>query len=499
MDFLQQMNLGGMIGSVVGAVVILIVTFVIAAILKAGVRRGLSRTSLNQRMNASTGKGYDLENIIASVVFYFVMIIGLSAALNQLNLNAVSAPFANMVNQVLTFVPNFVGAVALGVIGWALGTVARSSIKAALDKTSLDEKLSAEAGIQPMSQTLSDVVFWFIMLIFLPMVLGKLGLNGLLEPVTNMVGKILDFIPNAIFAIGVFALGYVIAKILRTITTNLVAGLNVQALAARAGIGDHTQLPKIAGSVVFLMVIITTLIVSLNILNVEVISRPATNMLNEIMMAIPNLIFAGLILGVSYYVIRFVASLVKEVLASTPVDALPEKLGLQAMLGDKKVSDLVSGLLVFFVMLFASIEAANRLGFSRVSDLIALFIQFGADILLGAVIMMVGFWLANTVAAVVERSEQGSKFLANVVRVLIMGLILAMGLRAMGIADSIVNLAFGLTLGSVAVAFALSFGLGGQEAAARYLRRLQDKIEAEQDAKVLENKTESDNQSSDRF
>ena len=60
-----------------------------------------------------------------------------------------------------------------------------------------------------------------------------------------------------------------------------------------------------------------------------------------------------------------------------------------------------------------------------------------------------------------------------------MGLVLAMGLKAMGIADSIVNLAFGLTLGAVAVAFALSFGLGGQEAAARLLRKLQDKVDEE--------------------
>ena len=35
----------------------------------------------------------------------------------------------------------------------------------------------------------------------------------------------------------------------------------------------------------------------------------------------------------------------------------------------------------------------------------------------------------------------------------------------MGIADDIVNLAFALTLGAIAVAFALSFGLGGREAA----------------------------------
>jgi hypothetical protein len=44
-----------------------------------------------------------------------------------------------------------------------------------------------------------------------------------------------------------------------------------------------------------------------------------------------------------------------------------------------------------------------------------------------------------------------------------------MGLRAMGIADDIVNLAFGLTLGAVAVAVALAFGLGGREAAGKMM------------------------------
>jgi hypothetical protein len=40
-----------------------------------------------------------------------------------------------------------------------------------------------------------------------------------------------------------------------------------------------------------------------------------------------------------------------------------------------------------------------------------------------------------------------------------------MGLRAMGLADNIVNMAFGFTLGAVAIAAALAFGLGGREAA----------------------------------
>jgi hypothetical protein len=60
-----------------------------------------------------------------------------------------------------------------------------------------------------------------------------------------------------------------------------------------------------------------------------------------------------------------------------------------------------------------------------------------------------------------------------------MGLVIAMGLRAMGIADSIVNMAFGLTLGAVAVAFALAFGLGGRAAADRLLAKWLDQADAQ--------------------
>lgn len=102
------------------------------------------------------------------------------------------------------------------------------------------------------------------------------------------------------------------------------------------------------------------------------------------------------------------------------------------------------------------------------------------SILLGAVILVIGFWLANIVANVVQRGEyNSSRWLGNLVRILIMGLVIAMGLRAMGIADSIVNLAFGLTLGSVAVAFALAFGLGGRQPAERLLTDLIDKCQKE--------------------
>jgi len=53
----------------------------------------------------------------------------------------------------------------------------------------------------------------------------------------------------------------------------------------------------------------------------------------------------------------------------------------------------------------------------------------------------------------------------NIARIANLGLVLAMGLKSMGLADNIVNMVFGFSIGGVAIAAALAFGLGGRDAA----------------------------------
>jgi hypothetical protein len=77
--------------------------------------------------------------------------------------------------------------------------------------------------------------------------------------------------------------------------------------------------------------------------------------------------------------------------------------------------------------------------------------------------LLVGYFLSTL--AYNKLSQYGSAGIASIARFAILGLVLAMGLRAMGLADNIVNMAFGFTLGAVAIAVALAFGLGGREAA----------------------------------
>ena len=111
------------------------------------------------------------------------------------------------------------------------------------------------------------------------------------------------------------------------------------------------------------------------------------------------------------------------------------------------------------------------LGFSSVAELVTQFTGFAGQVVLGLIIFALGLYLANLAAQTIQASKAAqARLLALAARVSVLVLSGAMALRQMGLANEIVNLAFGLLLGAIAVAAALAFGLGGREIATRELQ-----------------------------
>jgi hypothetical protein len=420
----------------------------------------------------------DLETGIAKGGYYIALLLVLIGFFNALDLYLVSGPLQSLVDQVFAYAPRLAAGGLLIVLAWVLAMISRKLVTKALSTTRLDEKISAEAGMRPFSENVGNVLYWLVILVFLPAILGALGLSGLLSPVQDMVDKLLAIVPNIFAAVIIGLVGWFVARLLRDLVSNLLSAAGADALGQRAGLRKAMTLSRLIGLVVYILVFVPALIAALDALRVEAISRPATEMLGAFMAAIPGIFGAAVILAVAWFVATFVGSLVSELLAGVGLNEFPAKLGFRAALPEQASASNIAGkLIVFFAMVFAIVEAANRLGFTQVAELVATFIQFGASVLLGAVIILIGLWLSNLAAdAITGIGVQNARFFAGLARYGILGLVLAMGLRAMGIADDIVNLAFALTLGAVAVAVALAFGLGGREAAGRqmehWLRRL---------------------------
>jgi hypothetical protein len=466
-----QETLGATLPGVLGAVGILILGWFVAVAIRAGVKKGLGALQLNKRLGTTTGATMDIEGGTAAASYYLVLLLVLVGFFNALNLEVVSGPLRGLLDQVLAFVPKVVAGGVLLLVAWVLGTMVRTLVTKALQATNLDDKLSSSAGMSPMSDNLGNVLFWLIILLFLPAILGTLELDGLLAPVQEMVNEMLGMLPNIFGAIIIGLVGWFVAKIVRDLVSNLLAASGMDGLGEQAGLRGTMSLSRLVGLVTYILILVPALIAALQALNIEVITIPATQMLDSMMSAIPNIFAAAIILAVAFFVSRLISNLLSNLLGGMGFDHLPAKVGLgQVFQGAVTPSQIVGKIVVFFIMLFAIVEAASRLGFGQVSELVAMFIEFGGQVLLGSIIIGVGFWLSNFASQAIQRVEgSNAGVLAGIARFAILGLVLAMGLRAMGLADDIVNLAFGLTLGAIAVAVALSFGLGGREAAGKQM------------------------------
>lgn len=471
-------TLGAHLPNIAGALAVLILGWIIAVAARAGATHLLALLKVNQRIRESTDHALDVEGGIATGVFWLILLVTILGVLNALDLELVSDPFQVLVVQIFGYMPRLAAGTILVIVAWVVAMLLRALVARALEKTSLDDKLTQTAGMEPMSKNVGDVLFWLVILLFIPAILGAYNLGGLLAPVQGMVNKALGILPNVFGAAVIGFVGWLVAKVLRGLVVNLLAAAGADAAGHKAGLDQSVQVSRVVGTLVFIFIFIPSLIAALDALQIEAISRPATDMLGRILDAVPNLIAAGLILMVTWYVAKFASALVTRLLNSMGLDALPEKIGLPATFGKElKPSTLAGTLIMFFAMLFATVEAANQLQFTQVRDVVTTFIGFAGNILLGSIILLIGFWLANLAYSALTRAGGGTaSMLAHIARIAILALVIAMGLRAMGIADDIVNLAFALAFGAIAVAIALSFGLGGREAAGRQMEHWLSKL-----------------------
>ena len=507
MDFQEILNqmtqsFGAYIPKIIGAVVILIIGWIFALIVAAIVRGALRRTGLGNKIagwidGAGGIQGPEVSRKVGKGVFWLIMILVFVAIFQVLNLTMATEPLNSLLNQVFQFIPKLIGAVILLVIAWLIATIVRLIVSRALGAFRLDERISSgkegeeEQTSQeqriPLTQIIADGLYWLIFLLFLPAVLGALGLGGLLTPVQELFNKLLGYLPN-IFAAGlILVIGWFVARIVQRLLGNLLTAVNIDRLSERFRL--PVSLSSAIGTIVYVLILIPVILAALNALALEAITQPLSNMLNIILAALPNIFAAGVVLIVSYLLGRLVAGLIANLLTGVGFNSVMSWLGLgkapaegEVVEGKRTPSEVVGTLVLIGIMIFAIFEASSLLGFALLSDLLSNFAVFVGHIALGLIILGIGLFLANLVVKAIHASGTAqASLLAVVARVAIIGLIGAIALRQMGIANEIISIAFGLMLGSMAIAAAIAFGIGGRDIAARKLEEWSEAIKSKEE------------------
>lgn len=370
---------------------------------------------------------------------------------------------------------NILIALVILVLGWFIARFLSKLVSKLIKNTSYDQKVEDKTSFK-LSSLVGKLTFYFLMLFVLLAVLGRLGINEVLTPIENLLNSFVSVLPNILYASIVGIFGYFIAKIVSELVA-LAAG-SIEKIAVKMQMAEPTSLVDLLKRLVFIIVFIPILIQAIDLLDLEAISSPAKSMLTTFIDVIPNIIAAVVIIGLFFFVGRYVTNLLKDLLKSIGTDGFVDKLGLGSILGNQKPSALIGNIVFFFVMFIGIITGVEKLELLNLSDILNNLLELSGSIMFGLLIMVFGNYLSQLVFKSLSKSED-NKFVANVARWAILGMFLAISLRAMGIANEIVYLAFGLTLGAVAVAFALMFGLGGREAAGKHVAHILEKFRKE--------------------
>jgi len=351
---------------------------------------------------------------------------------------------------------------AILIVGLFVVKLAANLLKRVLTKIPALHRTRDDGSLTDFASPIVSLVKAVLTIFVLIAVLEHFGLMNVLDPLKSMASKFAAAVPNIIGAGVIAYAGWIIAKVLAQLASVALEKVD-ERVAERTG-NEEISLAKFGRALVFAVILLPVIVSALGVLNIPAISVPASTMIEKLMAAVPNIVGAAIILLVVYVAAKFVVFVLNGLLEGMKFDALPEKIGIDGLFTESFTpTRLVDIAIMFFSMLAAAAAAVNVLKIEVISDVFSSVLEFGAGLLIGGLILIIGNFLGTL--AYEKLTEHGSPGLANIARIAILGLVLAMGLKAMGLADNIVSMAFGFTLGSVAVAAALAFGLGGRDAA----------------------------------
>lgn len=351
---------------------------------------------------------------------------------------------------------------AILVVGLFIVKVFSNLLKRLLTRVPALHRTNEDGSVTDFVSPIVSLVKAVLTIFVLIAVLEHFGLMNVLDPLKAMASKFAAAVPNIIGAGVIAYAGWIIAKVLAQLAGVALEKVD-ERVAERTG-NEEISIAKFGRALVFAVILLPVIVSALGVLDIPAISVPASNMIEKLMAAVPNIVGAAIILLVVYVAAKFVVFVLNGLLEGMNFDALPEKIGIGGLFTESFTpTRLVDMAIMFFSMLAAAVAAVNVLQIEVISEVFAAVLEFGAGLLIGGLILIIGNFLGTL--AYEKLTKHGSPGLANIARIAILGLVLAMGLKAMGLADNIVSMAFGFTLGSVAVAAALAFGLGGRDAA----------------------------------
>ncbi|YAL81924.1 mechanosensitive ion channel [Dermacoccaceae bacterium W4C1] len=387
-----------------------------------------------------------------------------------------------------------VGAIIILLVTWIVAKLAKKAFGKLVERVPALRKVDGNG--QDIGSSLGQIASLLIWLFGLVALLALFQLDSALQPVQSLLTGVTAFLPKLIGAGLVFVIGAILAKVVRQLIEtalgavpfdnwlNKAKGAENAVTAEATGVDAPTppagnavsepigpRIASVLGTIAYALILIVVTISALQILGIQSISRPAEQMLNTIFDTIPAVVAALLLLALGGLIAKFTADILGQILNGFGLDSTLTKA--EILPEGKSATPVITKVVQVAIVLFFAVMAAQTLEFPQITSFLSEVLSLGGRVVFGAAIIAAGVFVANLLAKVL--SGQGGT--ATVVKIATIVLFTAMGLKYMGIADSIIELAFGALVVGGAAAAALAFGLGGRDAAAKQLEKVQSKAD----------------------
>lgn len=358
-------------------------------------------------------------------------------------------------------------------ITWALAKGAKWAFAKMVDQIAFFRRGTSSG--ESVGMALGKIVSLLIWLVGLLVVLQQLGFSSVITPVEGLLANFIDYIDNVVIAAAVFFLGSMVAKIVRELVETTLSTIAFDRWANMGGVDAVTgnkAISRTIGTVAYILIIIPVAIIALDLLDITSITEPAQRLLTMVFEAVPLIVGACLLLGLGYVISRWIAELIRDVLPSLGADRAINELGI--LPEGRTASGIIATIVTIAVMIFFAIAATDMLGFPQLTYILETVLAQAGNVVFGAVLIALGVIIAKILQNLISDTT-ASGIASNVTYWITVGLFVFIGLKQMQIGGLIVDYAFGALAIGAAVAFALAFGLGGRDAAAKVLSDMRAK------------------------
>jgi hypothetical protein len=178
---------------------------------------------------------------------------------------------------------------------------------------------------------------------------------------------------------------------------------------------------------------------------------------------------------------KLVRGLVSRLLTAIRFEAIAQKAGIPKILskGGIKLTarQMISALAYWLVMIMVLVMVVNALGLTVASQLLEGLLAYIPNVIAAIFVLVLGMFLGNIVSGIVRTAASNAnlpkpQMLGNISQWAILIFAATISLRQLGIAPLLVTTTFNILFAGICLALALAFGLGGKDAAARYLEEL---------------------------